>query len=63
MSAKTVTERPRFMMTVAVTVVVCMLAMIKYCVPNATWAGLPDGIFSNQNSILECFAMKDVGKF
>ena len=35
MRAKTVTERPRFMMIVAATVVVCMLSMMKYCVPNA----------------------------
>ena len=35
MRAKTVTERPRFMIIVAATVVVCMLSMMKYCVPNA----------------------------
>jgi hypothetical protein len=30
MSAKTVTDSPRFMMTVAARVVVCMLSMMKY---------------------------------
>ena len=30
MRAKTVTERPRFIMIVAATVVVCMLSMMKY---------------------------------